>query len=186
MITIILKARYCYWHQLFTMNIHAWHSRDQSMWDIQLPLFANYARIMKTRFSLFFVSLKVQWGFCKTKGYSMKSIPIRFKRYFNTFVLVVVFQASYAISGFMTLNILNNYLGHETMVDSFISQRLPAGQSSHDDSTQGMSFTYFWLRQVLFTDWSFELKNSCGSSSRLTSKLRRAFQEWNWSDWKTQ
>jgi len=27
------------------------------------------------------------------------------------------------------------------MVDSFISQRLPAGQSSHDDSTQGMSFS---------------------------------------------
>ena len=41
----------------------------------------------------------------------------------------------------MTLNILNNYLDHESMVDSFISQRLPAGQSSHDDSTQGMSFS---------------------------------------------
>ena len=132
MITVIFKARYCYWHQSFTMNIHVWHSRDQ--WDIQLPLFVNYARIMKTLFSLFFVSLKVQWSLCWT----------------NTFILVVVFQASYAISGFMTLNILNNYLGHETMVDSFISQRLPARQSSHDDSTQGMSLTYIWLRQVLF------------------------------------
>ena len=53
---------------------------------------------------------------------------------------MVVFQASYAISGFMTLNILNNYLDHESMLDSFISQRLPAGQSNHDDSTQGKSF----------------------------------------------
>ena len=53
---------------------------------------------------------------------------------------MVVFQASYAISGFMTLNILNNYLDHESMLDSFISQRLPAGQSNHDDSTQGKIF----------------------------------------------
>lgn len=65
----------------------------------------------------------------------------------------------------MTLNILNNYLDHESMVDSFISQRLPAGQSSHDDSTQGKSFpshvTHVHLtfgHVGLFVDCCFRIK----------------------------
>ena len=49
------------------------------------------------------------------------------------FISVLIFQASYAMSGFLTLSLINNFLNQNVMLENFIRLRMP----NRDPSSSG-------------------------------------------------